>query len=198
MPPGSTPLWGPGGVPGEWSDVCGFLKPPSQSRQAGNQGNRSVLPSLSVDPLPPRLMLGWLIVHHETTNVAHQVRERGTHLTTTARKGGSIGETRPFPSVVRVTHVTTHGFRKPPALYVSKNAALFHQDVRGVNPETMSGHLLAVVFFCFSKKKTVILMAPPCHSLHVALHLGLGPPPCEPPPFRFSTLGLSRTGLKKG
>ena len=22
------PLWGPGGVPGEWSDVCGFLKPP--------------------------------------------------------------------------------------------------------------------------------------------------------------------------
>ena len=28
LPPGPTPLWGPGGVPGEWSDVCGFLKPP--------------------------------------------------------------------------------------------------------------------------------------------------------------------------
>ena len=28
VPPGPTPLWGPGGVPGEWSDVCGFLKPP--------------------------------------------------------------------------------------------------------------------------------------------------------------------------
>ena len=27
MPPGPTPLWGPGGVPGEWSFVCGFLKP---------------------------------------------------------------------------------------------------------------------------------------------------------------------------
>ena len=23
-----TPLWKPGGVPGEWSDVCGFLTPP--------------------------------------------------------------------------------------------------------------------------------------------------------------------------
>ena len=28
MPPGLPPLWGPGAVPGEWADVCGFLKPP--------------------------------------------------------------------------------------------------------------------------------------------------------------------------
>ena len=28
MSPGPTPLWGPGAVPGEWTDVCGFLKPP--------------------------------------------------------------------------------------------------------------------------------------------------------------------------
>ena len=27
IPPGPTPLWGPGGVPGEWADVCGLLKP---------------------------------------------------------------------------------------------------------------------------------------------------------------------------
>ena len=27
LPPGPTPLWGPEGVPGEWSDVYGFLKP---------------------------------------------------------------------------------------------------------------------------------------------------------------------------
>ena len=25
VPPGPTRVWGPGGVPGEWSDVCGFL-----------------------------------------------------------------------------------------------------------------------------------------------------------------------------
>ena len=28
VPPGPTPLWRPGGVPGEWADVCGFIKPP--------------------------------------------------------------------------------------------------------------------------------------------------------------------------
>ena len=28
MPPGPTPMWGPGTVPGTWSDVCGFFKPP--------------------------------------------------------------------------------------------------------------------------------------------------------------------------
>ena len=27
-PPGPTPLWGSGSAPGEWADVCGFLKPP--------------------------------------------------------------------------------------------------------------------------------------------------------------------------
>ena len=28
MPPGRTPLWGPGPVRATWSVVCGFLKPP--------------------------------------------------------------------------------------------------------------------------------------------------------------------------
>ena len=25
-PPGPTPLWGPGSIPNNWADVCGFLK----------------------------------------------------------------------------------------------------------------------------------------------------------------------------
>ena len=33
IPPDPTPLWGPGGVPGEWSDVCGFLKPPGSENE---------------------------------------------------------------------------------------------------------------------------------------------------------------------
>ena len=33
MPPGPTPLWGPGSIPGNWADVCGFLKPPESDRQ---------------------------------------------------------------------------------------------------------------------------------------------------------------------
>ena len=29
MSPGPTPLWGPGAVPGEWADVCGFIVHPN-------------------------------------------------------------------------------------------------------------------------------------------------------------------------
>ena len=31
-PRGPTPLWGPGSIPNNWADVCGFLKPPSSDR----------------------------------------------------------------------------------------------------------------------------------------------------------------------
>ena len=31
-PPGLTPLWGPGSIPNNWADVCGFLKPPASQR----------------------------------------------------------------------------------------------------------------------------------------------------------------------
>ena len=31
-PPGPTPLWGPGSIPNNWADVCGFLIPPDSDR----------------------------------------------------------------------------------------------------------------------------------------------------------------------
>ena len=31
-PPGPTPLWGPGSIPNNWADVCGFLKHPGSQR----------------------------------------------------------------------------------------------------------------------------------------------------------------------
>ena len=31
-PPGPTQLWGPGSIPNNWADVCGFLKPPQSDR----------------------------------------------------------------------------------------------------------------------------------------------------------------------
>ena len=31
-PPGRTLLWGPGSIPDNWADVCGFLKPPGSQR----------------------------------------------------------------------------------------------------------------------------------------------------------------------
>ena len=33
IPPGPTPLWGPGDVPGEWADVCGFIEPPGSENE---------------------------------------------------------------------------------------------------------------------------------------------------------------------
>ena len=33
IPPGPTPLFGPGGVPVEWADVCGFIKPPGSETE---------------------------------------------------------------------------------------------------------------------------------------------------------------------
>ena len=65
MPPGPTPLWGPGAVPGTWADVCGFLKPtdsdgkwkvpqhgafPFSSRSSGHPPDRSELPSRGMAP----------------------------------------------------------------------------------------------------------------------------------------------------
>ena len=49
IPHGPTPLWGPGGVPGEWADVCGFIKPSNSDGEWPMRGhgafeiNRDVL-----------------------------------------------------------------------------------------------------------------------------------------------------------
>ena len=33
IPHGPTALWGPSGVPGEWANVCGFIKPPGSETE---------------------------------------------------------------------------------------------------------------------------------------------------------------------
>ena len=43
MPPSPTPLWGPAAVPGKWSDVCGFLKPPGFRWKLENSSARRIL-----------------------------------------------------------------------------------------------------------------------------------------------------------
>ena len=96
-PPGPSPLWGPGGVPGEWSDVCGFLKPPVSE----NEWQVRMHGAFTV----PYGMLGlkkadqnaitkfgstsststrdWLMAYPVKTNIVDEIRERGTHFTTT-------------------------------------------------------------------------------------------------------------------
>ena len=67
IPLGPTPLWGPGDVPGEWTDVCGFLKPRGSENewQVRMHGAFTIpfdmlgirhteLPPRSVGPPPPR------------------------------------------------------------------------------------------------------------------------------------------------
>ena len=61
-PPGAPPLWGPGSIPDNWADVCGFLKPPGSQRfwKVNEHGAFSI----------PRITLGFRpngqSCHHET------------------------------------------------------------------------------------------------------------------------------------
>ena len=66
MPPGPPPLWGPGGVPGQWADVCGFLK------LRGSDGQWNVRQAHS--PFPTKLL-----VSARLTRVA--IRRLGSTLT---------------------------------------------------------------------------------------------------------------------
>ena len=86
MPPGPTPFCAvPEGVPSEWTDVCGFVKPPrSQSEwlvrkhgvfeiidlHFGSVVRRPDLPPRSLDPSQPASVRHWLNDHgsHDTAN----------------------------------------------------------------------------------------------------------------------------------
>ena len=63
---------------------------------------------------------------------------------------------------IRVTHVTTRGFHKPPLCTFPRTQSLFHQGVRSTNPETLSGHLHVVVCYTFL----------PSFSLHLSSQQG--------------------------
>ena len=49
IPHGSSPLWGPGNVPGEWADVCGFIKPPNTDNEWQIRGHGEF--EINRDPL---------------------------------------------------------------------------------------------------------------------------------------------------
>ena len=61
-PPGPTPLWGPGSIPNNWADVCGFLKPPDSDRywKVRIQG------AFSIPHKTPGLRTTDQSCHHET------------------------------------------------------------------------------------------------------------------------------------
>ena len=58
-PPGPTPLWGPGSIPNNWADVCGFLKPPDSHRYWKVNNKRGPRKTLGLRPTDQSC-------HHET------------------------------------------------------------------------------------------------------------------------------------
>ena len=51
IPHGPTPLWGPGGVPGEWTDECGFTKSPNTDNEWQIRGHGAFEIISAFDPL---------------------------------------------------------------------------------------------------------------------------------------------------
>ena len=122
LPPGPSPLWGPGGVPGEWSDVCGFSKATRAPKPIGKSaimvpspfpttrwvsGKAIKVAIMKFGSTSSTSTRDWSIAFPGKTNVG-QSQGRGTHHVTTARKEDTTSNTRPFASMLRVTHVTTH------------------------------------------------------------------------------------------
>ena len=86
-PPGPTPLWGPGSIPDNWADVCGFLKPPGSQRfwKVNKHGAFSIpLKSLGLRPTDQSCHHEtWLhldFVDWSTTGSKQKVHEQGISL----------------------------------------------------------------------------------------------------------------------
>ena len=100
IPHGPAPLWGPGGVPGEWSDVCGFIKPPGSetewhirmhgafernpSRNYWHQTYRPEFATTKYGFISYMSTHGWLIAHPQMGNIGGHSSGKGTVHTTTS------------------------------------------------------------------------------------------------------------------
>ena len=102
IPPGPTPLWGPGCVPGEWADVCWFIKPPGSEKEWHIRMHGAF--TIPFDTLGIKRtdlschhevwitsstsIHDWSIAYPRVPNLADQFRGRGR--TITVKKGGTI------------------------------------------------------------------------------------------------------------
>ena len=80
IPHGPTPLWGPGGVPREWADVCGFIKPPNSDGEWQIRGhgafeiNRDVLGIRPTDQSCHHEV--WIHFSHANARLVYHYRTR--------------------------------------------------------------------------------------------------------------------------
>ena len=100
LPPGPTTLWGPGGVPGECSDVCGFFKPPGSRKEwqvrthgaftvpCGTVGLKETDQSYHHEVWIPLLHVNARLVDRASREDKHRrpISGRGTLRTITAKK----------------------------------------------------------------------------------------------------------------
>ena len=103
-PLGPTLLWGPGSIPNNWTDVCGFLKPPDSDRywkvrmHGAFSIPRKTLGLRPTDQSAAILRHGstWIssigeIPNHITKNLTDEFCSKSVlhHITTGSRKGAS-------------------------------------------------------------------------------------------------------------
>ena len=71
IPHGPTALWGPGGVPGEWADVRGFIKPPGSETEwhIRMHGVPTRVATTKYGFISCTSTHGWLIAHPEMGNI---------------------------------------------------------------------------------------------------------------------------------
>ena len=109
IPPGPTPLWGPGDVPGEWAYVCGVYKTagvregvadpnawclhdPTTICWASSAQIRAAITKCGCTSSTSKH--DWSIVYPRITNLVDRVLRKGNRQMITAKKGNNIDHSR--------------------------------------------------------------------------------------------------------
>ena len=89
IPPGPTPLFGPGGVPVEWADVCGFMKPPGSETEWHIRMHGAFVMKLSASNLQTRAATTKYHLLHVNARLVDRTSRDGEYRRPTVRKRNS-------------------------------------------------------------------------------------------------------------
>ena len=130
-PHGSSPLWGPGNVPGEWADVCGFITPPNTDGEWQTRGHGAFEDVLGIRPTDQSCTHeAWIHFSHANARLVGHIRTRNAAPSKTddeARKEAILKNTCDHSLMQRDVSSTRQR--------VFPVGGRFHQGVRRMNPE---------------------------------------------------------------
>ena len=130
MPPGHTPLWCPGAVSGEWTDLCGFIKHRARTTYGRfvymELSQFSARPSASVQKITSCHHEVWLHLDFVGNQYAHE--SRGNHEQRVFLKEGSC----PYPLNKEKGRDDDESDHSPPSLSSVRALVLHKQRVRRV------------------------------------------------------------------